>query len=82
MVNVDTGMRSRGPIEERGFDWSPAGDRFVAVTVTRADPCVNTPASSALVLTTTDGAAVGTVITVPFDEAAPNLLAEPSWQPR
>jgi Tol biopolymer transport system component len=81
-VNVATGAKSRGPIEERGFDWSPAGAQFVAATVTRVDPCVAAISSSALTITTTAGAAVATVVTVPFDTAAPNLVSEPTWQPR
>ena len=82
MVNVSSGARSRGPLEERGYDWSPAGDRFVTATVTRDDPCLNAPASSALEITTTAGTDVATVISVPFEGAAPNLVSEPSWQPR
>jgi Tol biopolymer transport system component len=82
IVDVATGTRSRGPVEERGFDWSPAGGQFVVATVTRNDPCVYAPASSALAITSTTGKQAGTIVSVPFVGAAPNLVSEPSWQPR
>ena len=81
-VNPATGAKGKGPEQHLGFDWSPAGGAFVTASIGSKDPCAFEPISSTLAITPQDGGAATTVLSIPFDEEAPNLMGEPSWQPR